>query len=150
MIVDRIENSELYCIMHPRFKTAFKFLKNVKLEDFTEEKIEIEGDNIFAIINDYTTKDADISKLEAHEKYIDIQYMLHGSELIGYSPLTNQTPCEKYDSESDIVFYNNTPLFYTQINAGMFSILYPKDLHMPGIKVNTPAPIKKIVVKIKL
>jgi len=141
MIVDRIENSEIYYDIHPDFKTAFNFLKSVKIEDFTEDKIIIDEDNIFAILNDYTTKDSDVSKLEAHKKYIDIQYMLTGSELIGYSPLTDEIPSEKYNTESDIAFYDDKPLFYSQITPGMFSILYPADLHMPGIKVQSPAPI---------
>ena len=150
MIIDRIENADIYSRMHDRFKIAFNFLKNVKLEDFIEEKLIIEGDEVFAILNDYVTKDSDISQLEAHEKYIDIQYMIDGKELIGYSPLTSEIPSVKYDPESDIAFYDDKPLFYTQITSGMFSILYPKDLHMPGIKVESPAPIKKIVVKIIL
>ena len=150
MIIDRIENASLYNKMHPHFKTAFKFLKNIKIEDFTEEKLKIDGNNIFAILNDYTTKDIDTVMLESHEKYIDIQYMLDGEELIGYSPLINQVPCKKYDPDTDIMFFSQTPSSFIKLTPGLYSILYPQDLHMPGIKIKSPALIKKIVVKIKL
>jgi YhcH/YjgK/YiaL family protein len=151
MIVDRIENAKLYYTLHKKFKMAFEFLNNIKIDDFLEEKFEIEGDDVFAIMNDYTTKNCEDAKLEAHVKYIDIQYMIEGSELIGYTPLEeNHLPSKKYNSKTDIAFYDNTPLFYARITAGMFSILYPEDLHMPGIKINTPSTVKKIVVKIKI
>jgi YhcH/YjgK/YiaL family protein len=150
MIVDRIENSDEYCILNPNFKVAFDFLKKVKIEDFTEEKLKIDGDNVFAIINDYTTKDAEVSQLESHRKYIDIQYMLEGEELIGYSPLTNQVACAEYETDSDIMFFPDKPSCFIKLTPESYSILYPQDLHMPGIKVSSPAPIKKIVVKVKL
>jgi hypothetical protein len=53
-------------------------------------RIEIDGNAIFALIQEYQTVPSEEKKPEAHRKYIDVQYVFQGSEIIGYgleSPL---------------------------------------------------------------
>ena len=91
MIIDKLENAALYQDFHKGFHEAFTFLQNITNEPFTIGKHIIDLDNIFAINNEYKTKGRNDSKIEAHRKYIDIQYIVEGSELIGYCPLRKQT-----------------------------------------------------------
>jgi beta-galactosidase beta subunit len=88
MILDRIENAYLYAGLNAGFAKAFEVLTDPKLSQKKDGKYAIDGENIYYIIQRYTTKPFSESKLEAHRKYIDIQFLLAGTELIGYAPLT--------------------------------------------------------------
>lgn len=148
MIIDKIENSELYESLHPRFAKAFAFICKTDFSKLGDGKYEIENDDIFAIVQEYNTKDKKEAKLEAHRKYIDIQYIHSGVELIGVATLHNQIPITN-DPENDIAFYQGEASFI-KLKAGMFAIFFPDDLHMPGIKLTQSAKVKKVVVKVRV
>ena len=97
---------------------------------------------------EYETKNKGATKPEGHHKYIDLQYIISGSELIGITTLTDQTPVESSE-ENDYDLYNtDTDLFRFETN--MFMIFFPNDLHMPGISVDKVSKIRKIVIKVKV
>ena len=150
MIIDKLENAALYRDIHRGFKEAFTFLQNITNKNFSIGKHIIDSDNIFAISNEYKTKNKNDSKIEAHKQYIDIQYIVEGTELIGYSPLRKQTIYTEYNNETDLMFFQEPPSSYLEITKGMFAVFFPEDLHMPGIFRNSPVTAKKVVVKIKV
>ncbi len=98
------------------------------------------------MISEYETKTESEGKLEAHRKYIDVQYVIEGEELMGYAPLGNQQILEPYKEENDIIFYTVEKSF-TKVSAGMFAIFFPTDVHMPGICVEKMSAVKKLVIK---
>ncbi len=147
MIIDKIENSHLYKGLSKKIEKAFEYIHNTDLKNIHPGKYEIEGENIFALISEYETKTESEGKLEAHRKYIDVQYVISGEELIGYSPLSNQKVIEPYKEENDIVFFKGDKSF-TKVSSGMFAIFFPADVHMPGISVNEKSPVKKLVIKV--
>jgi len=146
MIIDKIENAKLYYNLGMRIKKALDYTRQTDLKNLQPGKYEIEGDNIFALISEYETKTESEGKLEAHRKYIDVQYVIEGEELMGYAPLGNQQILEPYKEENDIVFYNGEKSF-TKVTAGMFAIFFPTDVHMPGICVEKMSAVKKLVIK---
>jgi len=77
-----------------------------------------------------------------------VQYIISGEELIGVRPLIEQTPCKEYDAENDYALYDDTCSFI-KIHPGQFAVLFPQDLHKPGIKVNSSTKVKKVVMKIR-
>lgn len=147
MIIDTLENAERYECLHTRFKAAFHFLKNTNLAAQQEGRFEIDGDRLFALTQVYQTKPLDGGKLEAHRKYIDIQFVVSGEEYIGYAPLAHQKPVEPFQAEKDIGFYHGEASL-TKISAGMFAIFYPNDAHLPSRYLQAAAPVKKIVIKV--
>jgi YhcH/YjgK/YiaL family protein len=149
MITDKLENAQLYYPLGGRIEKALKYLEETDLNNLPEGKHEIDGENIFALINVYETKDSGDCNLEAHKKYIDIQCVARGSELIGYAPLNSQTVIKEYDDEKDFALYSGTPSFI-KLEEKMFAIFFPGDLHMPGIMFVESAQVKKAVIKIKL
>lgn len=146
MVLDKIENSGLYKSLHTRFDKAFEYIRETDFSLLVDGKYEIEGENIFALVQEYNTKDAKDAKPEAHKKYIDIQYVHVGAELIGIAPLTDQN-IVKSEPQKDITFYESETSF-VKLEAGMFAIFFPSDLHMPGILETQPANVKKIVMKV--
>jgi YhcH/YjgK/YiaL family protein len=149
MIIDKIENSKLYGGISQRIKEAFEYIRNTDLKNIKPGKYEIDGENIFALINEYETKIESEGKLEAHRKYIDVQYVISGEELMGYSPLGNQQVLEPYKEKNDIIFFSGEKSF-TKVSAGMFAIFFPADVHMPGIRVENKTLVKKLVIKVKV
>jgi YhcH/YjgK/YiaL family protein len=90
-------------------------------------------------------------KLEAHRKYIDIQFLLTGEELLGYTPVKDLTVAEEYNPQKDIAFFN-TPKEITKVKLepGLFCILFPDDAHLPGCRLAEPAEVRKVVIKVRL
>jgi len=149
MILDKLDNSEKYYSLNENFKKAINFLKNTDLASASEGRYDIDGDNVYALINNYITKNPRDCRPEAHRKYADVQYIVSGSELIGYSVYSGQKIFKEYDDEKDFMLYEDVS-FYTKLDAGMFAVFFPDDLHMPGIMDGEPKPVKKIVVKVRI
>ena len=149
MIFDKIENAKLYENVHPLFKKAFDYLKQTDFSKLENGKHVVEGDDLFAIVQEYETKNSGDAKLEAHRKYIDVQYVISGEELIGVKPLINQAPCKEYDAENDYALYDDTCSFF-KVQPTQFAVLFPQDLHKPGIKVDSSTKVKKVVMKVRV
>jgi YhcH/YjgK/YiaL family protein len=146
MILDKLQNHETYLNLNEKFVKAFDFIKNNDLKNMENGKYEIEGEEIFAMVQNYSTKELFEGRLESHHKYIDIQYMISGTEQMGYAPLQGQEVTEEI-LESDLVFYDGEASIL-KVEEGMFAIFYPNDLHMPGLLYNEKDEIKKLVIKV--
>jgi biofilm protein TabA len=151
MILDTIENTHLYLGVNARFAKAFEILKDKSLSQKEDGKYPVDGDKIYYTIQRYTTKPLNEGKLEAHRKYIDIQFLLEGQELLGYAPLKGLTIAEEYDPQKDIAFFN-TPKEITKIKLepGLFCVLFPDDAHLPCRQLAGPAEVRKVVIKIQI
>ena len=90
---------------------------------------------------------------EIHHKYIDVQYLHKGEELMGYAPDFGKNSIAKpYDEVKDILFYQDAEgesLFLMQ--EGSFVVFFPNEIHRPAICLNKkPSKIRKIVVKVAM
>lgn len=149
MIFDAIENAHIYQNIDEKFKKAFEFIRTNDCSSLEDGKIEIDGDNIFAKVERYNTKDPETANFEVHQKYIDLQYIVSGSENIGFVLADYLDVVETYDAEKDVELLNGDGDF-VQVNDGEFVIFFPDDAHMPGIWVDGSEPVHKIVIKIKV
>jgi YhcH/YjgK/YiaL family protein len=149
MILDKIENAHLYKVLNKRIENAFEYIRETDLKNIKPGKYEIDGENIFALISEYKTKSETEGKLEAHKKYIDVQYVISGEEQMGYVPLNGQQILEPYKEENDIIFFTGDKSF-TKVSAGMFAIFFPEDVHMPGIQTGDSSIVKKLVIKVRV
>jgi len=151
MILDRIDNARLYVGLHARFSKAFEILTDKTLTKKKDGKYPVDGENIYYTIQRYTTKPLNEGKLEAHRKYIDIQFLLMGQEILGYAPLKGLTIAQEYNPAKDIAFFN-TPKDITKIKLEpvLFCILFPDDAHLPCLQLAGPQEVRKVVIKIRL
>ncbi|MGB5155904.1 YhcH/YjgK/YiaL family protein [Desulfobacterium sp. N47] len=148
MIIDSIDNIEIYSGLGNEISTALRYIATADFNNMEPGKYDIDGDNIFVIISDYSTRHSNECRLEAHRKYIDVQYVAKGVEWVGYAPLENQAPAEEYDDKKDCAFFEEKASFI-KLGKGMFAIFFPTDIHMPGT-ADKPAPVRKAVVKVRL
>ena len=144
MIIDRIEEQERYYAVHPDMEIAFAFL--AEAPDLEPGRYELE-DGLFATVSEGETLPLeDGAQLEAHRRYIDLQYCISGGERIGWAHINELNPCSE-DAEHDNYFYTGeyTAIF---IHAGMFYMMFPSDGHMPCRHRKFVNRYKKVVVKI--
>jgi YhcH/YjgK/YiaL family protein len=146
MIVDSLENASLYHGLGERLRKALDYLHVTDFSMLATGSHEIEGKAVYAIVNDYETQLYEAQAFEAHRKYIDVQYLAQGEELIGYTPYAGQTATREYQEEHDYALYQGEPDFI-HMRQGMFAIFFPTDLHMPGMGESV-APVRKVVVKV--
>lgn len=147
MIYGTLEHLERYESLSPNLKTGLRFLAET---DFSRvppgEKIVIDGDKVFALIQEYETKEAN-DLPEAHRKYADIQYLIDGEEWIGVAPLEDMTEEAEARPDGDIWFYRG-PTGRVKIGGSRFAIFFPEDAHAPCIAAGSPVRVRKCVVKV--
>lgn len=150
MVVDSLSNKSLYEPMNRYFSQAFEFLQNCKKQIPATGRYEINGEALYAVVQEYYTCPEEKLVWEAHRRYIDIQYVLMGSEAIEWAELKKTIQCGSYNKEKDCILSGEELPFRSSIRLeeGQFAIFYPKDLHKPKCQIDVPAPVKKIVVKV--
>lgn len=148
MILDRIENAALYFPLHPRFKQAFEYLSQINIHTIPAGRHEVDGDAIYVLVQEYITKKKSEGKWEAHRRYIDLQYVVQGTEGMGYANIHHLQQGE-YILEKDFL-----PLFgegqQVELRSGYFVLLFPEDAHMPSMALGESKPARKIVFKIAI
>lgn len=127
---------------------AFHFLKSANLQELPLGKQELEGEHLFVNVQEYYGKAKPDALYESHKKYIDIQYVVEGEELIGLTTLDKVTVKEPYNEEKDIAFYDFEGGDYLKATPGSFFLFFPEDVHRPSITAGDSILVKKIVFKI--
>jgi len=134
-----------------RWDKAFAFLKNNDLTKLELKRNDIDGDNLYAPVSEYITINEEDSKYEAHQKYIDLQYVISGKEQIGIAPLSmKKEVLAPYDSEKDVELMTVTQGTNLKATPERFFIFFPSDAHSPGLKDGENSQVRKIVVKVKV
>lgn len=147
MVVDKIKNLGIYSNISARLAKGIEYINNTDFSKIDLGTYKIEGDDVFAMVQEYDTKNIEDCKLEGHKKYIDIQYIISGDEKIGLTTLNNQPLIEQND-EGDYSFYKGESTLI-KFEAGTFGIFFPDDLHMPCVKLNEISKVRKVVVKVR-
>jgi YhcH/YjgK/YiaL family protein len=148
MILDLLKNTARYEGLHPRFKQAFDFLTSTDLTKLAPGKIELDGKNLFANVQELEGKTPEAARMETHNDYIDIQVPVVGTETMGWIAGSNlKQTTEAYNPEKDITFYADRATNFIRVQASEFAIFFPEDGHQPGI---AEGKIKKVIVKVRI
>lgn len=146
MIMDRLENAHLYTALNPGFARGFAFLARPDVGDLPAGRQEIDGERIYALIVKAPGRRIEDAELEAHEKYIDIQLVLAGTDDLGWKNTSLcRSPSGDYDAEGDCRLYGDRPDASLSMKPGVFTILFPDDAHAPMI---SDGELHKAVVKV--
>ena len=151
MILDGLYNSSLYQGLHPALPRAFEWLRSFD-PSMPDGRYEITGPELAAIIQRYKTSAARGKKWESHRLHGDIQFVVSGEEQIGHEQAGRLDASTSYNGEKDVVFYNS-PVVQTsflRLPAGCFAIFFPQDAHQPGVMLEKPADVLKVVIKFRL
>lgn len=125
------------------------------IEDLDWETVEcgnyVVDDDIYYMVQEYETKYPHEARYEAHQKYVDIQYIVKGEERMEFADADALKVDEAYNAEKDVVFFKEPKVIDAFIvSAGDYRIFYPEDAHRPGLCVDEPGKVKKILAKVRL
>jgi YhcH/YjgK/YiaL family protein len=149
--VNKKEFAVSYFKNKQRWEKAFSFLKNNDLSKLELKRYDIDGDNLYATISEYSTKNEETTNFEAHRKYIDIQYVISGKEIMNVAPITTiKDVVTPYDETKDIEFVTVAKKVNYMASQDYFFIFFPDDVHRPGLKIGVNLPVRKIVIKLKV
>lgn len=148
MILDTLLLADRYLALAAGLDIGFEFLRRPDLASLDDGRHEIDGERVFAIVARGEGRGADASPLEFHRRFLDIQYVVAGTEVIGWSPLqVCEQSRELYNSDKDIGFFDDQPQTWLQLEAGSFTIFFPNDVHAP---LAGHGPVHKVVIKVAI
>lgn len=152
MIIGNINEAESGFDKYPKaIQEALHFLSQQDFANMEDGKYPIHGEDSFAILQRYETREPESGKPEAHRQYVDIQYIAEGREELGWCPLSPELAiCDPYDKDKDLVFFDKLiPITALTLEQGAFAVLYPCDVHRPcGSLGDAPEKVTKVVVKV--
>lgn len=150
MIYDRVQNIRQYKGISNNLDKAIEFLYKTDLQGLSNGTNEIDGDNVFANIMNYDTKDIEHGVKEAHKRYIDIHFIISGKEQVLVSDISELEIAGEYVEEDDCAFYKGDMNTCCIIQDDYFVICFPNDVHTPAIRVDESQYVKKMVVKVRV
>lgn len=149
MIADSLAHADRYVALHPLFRRGFEYLRRFTPET-PDGRYEIEGDRLFALVQTLTTTPTAEKRFEAHRRYIDIQYLHAGDEVLFHAPAERLGDVvDPYNPEKDIGFYRDPAVVSpTRLCGGEFVIYFPHDAHKPACTLGPPATVRKVILKV--
>lgn len=145
MVVDYVTHYEKYAKVVPNFLEGMQFA--LSLKDKAAGRYE-QGD-IYAMVQEGVTEAISDGDFERHEKYIDVQIMVDGEEIMEWEDMSKLEECIPYIEEKDAGFCKGKGQKF-HIKKGMFYLVFPHDAHKPCRHAEVPTIYKKIILKIKI
>lgn len=150
MILDKLENADLYYDSVPRLEQFMRFFDNNDFEAFAAGKVKLDADDLFVNILDIKGKDEKSLPFEAHKDYIDIQIPLTGDEMMGWKAVEDcQNVTSEYDEGKDVELYKEKATAMINVPVGHFVVFFPSDAHQPGIAPKG-VEFRKLIVKTRV
>ena len=154
MIYGHIHTSESAAAYSETIRKAIQILRETDVTDMHHGKYPLDGDRLILQINEVTTGPKETKRPEVHRKYIDVQYMVHGHEYIGFYP-DQKTSMVKEDrlAEDDVLFYEENDRvkeMMLPMTDGCYAIFFPEDVHRPCCQMGEAEDVKKIVLKVRV
>ena len=152
MILDTIKNASLYAGIHEGIDKVLSLAKDYTPENYPSGRLNVDGDSVYMIFANYETHTKSGALTEAHRKYIDVMYMVEGSETIYVKPtdkLLNVT--KEYDPSIEALLADtDDDTTAVCLEEGSFIVLFPDDAHAPACDPlpKTNVKVKKIIGKV--
>lgn len=133
--------------LNPYYRKALDFLKEGKLEGLSVGTHVIDGDNLWVNVVETNLRPATEARLEAHDRYIDLQIPLSGDERFGIKPRKECGEARDINAGDDIMFFDDPVTETVLVKAGETITFGPDTAHAPLIGHGA---IRKAIFKIKV
>jgi biofilm protein TabA len=153
MILTDFEHMDAYKNCHPLFPKAFQWLKENDLTTFPLGRVDIDGQDLFAIFEDSEGHDESKRRLESHREFIDIQVNFFGGERMLVTACEGLEVEDDFQPGGDLAFYKrpNRDLTQLRLFPQAVAIFFPEDAHMPSLKISEkPQRYRKLVMKVRI
>ena len=151
MIIAALADLSSRMALTPNLRRALDFLAAHPSGEGLAERVEIDGKEVFAMLQVFETVLAgEQVEMEAHRKYIDIQYVVSGEEVMGWAQLGTVAEMSAYNPEKDVQTgsFPTAEMTPALVRAGQAAVFFPEDAHAPKLAWVKPGMVKKIVVKV--
>ncbi|MBN1608719.1 MAG: YhcH/YjgK/YiaL family protein [Polyangiaceae bacterium] len=148
MLLCRKTDFARYAILHPRLEALARLLDTQDFAALPEGRHDLLGDDLYVVCAPQAVTRPS-ALLEAHRCYVDVQWVVGGTEEMGWAPLASlSTEDAPYDAERDIVFFRDPPLSVYRVTAGCLAVFFPEDAHAPLL--GDGHRVHKCVFKVRL
>ena len=137
---------------HPVLYSVLEYLRTTDFKNFLDGTYPMPHTDFLIKVQRYQTRPIEVCRPESHKKFIDVQFVTNGDEVMGWCPLSPDLEiASPYDEKSDVTFYKNLlPESSVMLADRNYAVLFPLDVHRPcgSLDDNEPSQVTKIVVKI--
>ena len=148
MVHDHIKYASEYFNLSQGIRTALEYLAATDFATLEPGRHDVQGDEVFALVSDYQTRTPAEAFWEAHRRHVDVQYVHSGRERLAYGNL-DLFDADPHDADRDLTVARGNGGAVI-VGAGEFVILFPADVHMPGLQIHGPEAVRKVVVKVRV
>ena len=149
MIFDSIRNRE-NSKENGKIYQALCYLAEIKRWEEAFPDTVIQKGVIVANPVSFVSKEEKECMYEAHEKYIDVHYIMEGVERIATADVSSLQIKTPFSEQRDIGFYQGDESGRYLLKPGEFMVCFPSDAHKVAMMDKTPETVKKIVIKIRV
>lgn len=152
MIYGTISHAKRYQGLHPGIDRVLEEVTAYAADNYPGGRIILDGDKVFLNLSEYDTHSFTEGMMEAHREYIDVMYMVEGTETIYVKPVDRlRNVTKEYDSAIDAMLADiDGETCEIRLAKGDFIILFPEDAHAPACHAEQPTHVKKIIGKVKI
>ena len=152
MIYDTIFYADRYGGLYPGIDRVLKEVIAYTPENYPGGRVDLEGDDIYLNLAEYDTHGIEAGLAEAHREYIDVMYMVEGTEVIYVKPVDRLRHVTKeYDPAIEALLADiDEDGCEIRLEKGDFVILFPEDAHAPACHADGQVHVKKIIGKVKI
>lgn len=149
MILDKLDNLTLYGNIVPDAQRILAHVNAPETRSLPAGRYDVPGTGAYILVQHLTTEPAEQRRFESHQRYMDIQIVLSGSEIMQWAELSALAPSGDYSPEKDVRLYQNPDSCADiRVEAGQFALFLPEDGHKPLCADGQPGAVSKIVVKV--
>ena len=149
MIYDKLSNAKRYLGFSPNLDAALRYIAEHDLNELPIGKTSILGDQVYAVVSMLQPESAEEIRYEIHERYLDIQLDIFGTERIDIGDSSHMDILEE-NPKNDLTFVKCNTLVECTMGPGNFLIIRTEEPHKPGIATSKNGTIKKCVVKVHI
>ncbi|MFA0088141.1 YhcH/YjgK/YiaL family protein [Vibrio sp. 10N.261.51.F12] len=150
MLFGNVNNLDLLPYVKPEIKTLITSAIEVSKHN-PLGRYELGTEGVFVVLAEAETQEKSARKAEIHKCYADIQIVLEGNEIIGFSNHLETKYKGIMELESDVMFFDTVEQEqFVSLQNGDFALFYPNQVHRPLCATEQPMQVKKAIVKIPI
>ncbi len=137
---------------HAIIYSVLEYLRTTDFSNLTDGSYPMPHMDFIVKVQRYKTRPISECRPESHEKFIDVQFVVEGEEILGWCPLSPDLKIlQPYDEKNDVTFYEDLfPESSMILAARSYAVLFPLDVHRPcgSFDEEDICNVTKVVVKI--
>ena len=147
MIFAQIRDASDYRGIHPRLDRVLELLNSDDLARLPAQKQLLEGEALTVARFDVESVTDESRLFEHHRRFLDVFTLTRGRERVDIAP----SEAMELREQRDDYWGGSCPARQSLIlSPGSFLVLFPGDAHRPGMAVEGPEPLSRVVFKVLL